>query len=51
MTQRRDVGALFGATESETFLGLQKAEDLAALDAKIAILGVPCATPYPSVGP
>jgi agmatinase len=51
MTQRRDIGALFGATETETFLGLPKAEDLAALDAKIAILGVPCATPYASVGP
>jgi agmatinase len=51
MTQRRDVGALFGAAETETFLGLPSAENLEALAAKIAILGVPCATPYPSVGP
>jgi agmatinase len=51
MTQRPDVGAMFGATETETFLGLPRAENLAALDAKIAILGAPCATPYRSVGP
>ena len=51
MTRRPDVGALFGASETETFLGLQRAGDLEALEAKIAILGVPCATPYRSVGP
>jgi agmatinase len=51
MTRRPDVGAMFGATATETFLGLPKAENLAALEAKIAILGVPCATPYRSVGP
>jgi agmatinase len=51
MTQRPDVGAMFGATETETFLGLPSARNLAALDAQIAILGAPCATPYRSVGP
>jgi agmatinase len=51
MTRRPDLGAMFGATATETFLGLPKAENLAALEAKIAILGVPCATPYRSVGP
>ena len=51
MTRRQDIGAMFGASETETFLGLPKARDLATLDAKIAILGAPCATPYPSVGP
>ena len=51
MTGRADVGALFGAAAAETFLGLPKAADLEALDAKIAILGVPWATPYRSVGP
>jgi agmatinase len=50
MTQRPDVGALFGATETETFLGLPRAGDLSALEAQIAILGAPCATPYRSVG-
>jgi agmatinase len=51
MTRRADLGTLFGAAETETFLGLPSARDLEALAAKIAILGVPCATPYPSVGP
>ena len=51
MTRGPDVGALFGAAAAETFLGLPKADDLEALEAKIAVLGVPCATPYPSVGP
>jgi agmatinase len=51
MTRRPDVGALFGAAAVETFLGLPKTEDLQALDGGIAILGVPCATPYRSVGP
>lgn len=51
MTQRPDVGALFGAIETDTFLGLPRAGDLAALDAQIAILGAPCGTPYRSVGP
>ena len=51
MTRGPDVGALFGAAAVETFLGLPKADDLEALEAKIAVLGVPCATPYPSVGP
>ncbi|MGH6904583.1 MAG: arginase family protein, partial [Geminicoccaceae bacterium] len=51
MTQRRDIGAMFGATETATFLGLPRAGDLAAPEAKIVILGAPCATPYRSVGP
>jgi agmatinase len=51
MTRRPNIGAMFGATETETFLGLPKAGNLAELDAGIAILGVPCATPYGSVGP
>jgi agmatinase len=51
MTRRPDVGALFGTAATETFLGLPRAGDLGALQAQIAILGVPCATPYPSVGP
>ena len=50
MTQGPDLAAMFGATSTEAFLGLPSAEDLAALEARIAILGVPCATPYRSVG-
>jgi agmatinase len=51
MTRRPDLGTLFGAAETETLLGLPSARDLEALAARIVILGVPCATPYPSVGP
>ena len=51
MSQRRDIGAMFGAAATDTFLGLPKADDLASLEAAIAILGIPCATPYASVGP
>ena len=34
----------------ETFLGLPHCSDLSQLDAAVAILGVPAATPYPSSG-
>ena len=51
MTRRPDLATLFGATATETFLGLPMAGDLGALQARMAILGVPCATPYRSVGP
>jgi agmatinase len=50
MTQGPDLAVMFGATSTETFLGLPSAEDFAALEARIALLGVPCATPYRSVG-
>lgn len=46
-----DVGAMFGAVNTTTFFGVPCCEDLEAIDAKAAILGVPLATPYPSVGP
>jgi agmatinase len=51
MTRRPDIGAMFGASATETFLGLPKVGDLGALEAGIVILGAPCATPYRSVGP
>ena len=51
MPDQPDLGALFGAAaDSSTFLGLAPCPDLDALTAPIAILGVPCATPYRSVG-
>ncbi len=47
-----DIGRMFGATEAvETFLGFPACPDLGTLEAEIAILGAPCATAYPSVGP
>ena len=50
MTDKPDLGALFGAGDVTTFLGLDRCDDLGALDAPAAILGVPGATPYQSVG-
>lgn len=45
-----DLGALFGAGDVETFLGLEACPDLTLLKAPIALIGAPCATPYGSVG-
>ena len=50
MTQGRDIGAMFGAAPSETFLGLPSAGELAAVEARAVIIGAPGATPYASVG-
>jgi agmatinase len=50
MSERRDIGAMFGAAATDTFLGLESAGDLATLEANIVILGAPGATPYPAVG-
>ncbi len=50
MIQKPDLAALFGATAASTFLGLDKCEDLSRIDASSAYIGVPCATPYGSVG-
>ena len=50
MAKAPDLAALFGATETTTFLGLEKADDLDAIDASSAFIGAPCATPYGSVG-
>ena len=47
-----DIGRMFGATEAvDTFLGFPALRDVGTLDADIGILGVPCASPYTSVGP
>ena len=45
------LGSMFGAADASTFLGLPPAtdDDLAGND--IVVIGAPCATPYPSVGP
>lgn len=50
MSDKPDLGALFGAVETRTFFGLEACEDLSRLDASSAYLGVPGATPYGSVG-
>lgn len=42
---------MFGAGEVDTFLGLPACDDLARLEAGIAVLSAGMATPYKSVGP
>jgi agmatinase len=44
------IGSMFGAAEAATFMGLPACATVSELDAEIALLGVPGATPYPSVG-
>ena len=50
MSNKPDLGALFGATDATTFLGLEACDELDSVDASSAFIGVPCATPYGSVG-
>lgn len=50
MAEKPDLGALFGAGDVTTFLGLEACADLSATSAPAVILGVPGATPYQSVG-
>ncbi|MEM7424558.1 MAG: arginase family protein [Pseudomonadota bacterium] len=51
MVQSVDIGTMFGAGGADTFLGLPPCFDVTQIDARIAMIGAPCATPYPSVGP
>ena len=51
MNDGSDIGTMFGAGSVETFLGLPSCPDVTKFDGKIALIGAPCATPYPSVGP
>ena len=45
------ISRMFGAPKVDTFLGLPSCNHIGDLDVALAILGVPCATPYRSVGP
>ncbi|WP_108881194.1 arginase family protein [Anderseniella sp. Alg231-50] len=48
---KTNIATMFGATDVSTFLGLPSCPSPDQVNAKAAILGVPCATPYASVGP
>lgn len=50
MASPPNIAALYGATETDTFMGFRSCPDLSKLDAPIALLGVLGATPYASVG-
>jgi agmatinase len=50
MSGKPDLAALFGATSTDTFLGLNRCKDFTSIRASSAFIGVPCGTPYGSVG-
>jgi agmatinase len=50
MTGTTALGAMFGSSEVDTFLGLPRCRDLSRLSAQMAIIGADGCTPYPSVG-
>ncbi len=45
-----DLGCMFGAQGVDTFMGLPRCEDLAALQARVALIGAGAITSYASVG-
>ena len=45
-----DLATMFGAGGADTFLGLPLCLDVTGFDQDIAVIGAPCATPYPTVG-
>jgi len=49
MTIQPDLSALFGSSAS-TFMGIEACTDLDRLDAPVALIGAPCASPYHAVG-
>ncbi len=50
MTSTSSIGTMFGAQDTDSFLGLPTCENLSTFDGKIALIGAPCATPYKAVG-
>jgi agmatinase len=44
------LGAMFGAGQAETFMGLPRCRDLSRLEARIAVIGADGCTPYATVG-
>ena len=48
---RPDIATMFGSADVSTFLGVPSCPSPDQVSARAAILGVPCATPYKSVGP
>ena len=50
MTKRPSLHAMFGSAAGGTFMGIEACEDLDRIDRPVALIGAPCAAPYPSVG-
>ena len=51
MSDKPDLSALFGANDASSFMGIDRCDDLENLSSSLALIGIPCATPYESVGP
>lgn len=50
--KKKSIDMLYGSKGGDkSFMGLPQCKNLSKLDADIAIIGIPCATPYKSVGP
>lgn len=50
--KKKDIGSLHGSDKgAKSFMGLPRCKKLKKLEADVAIIGAPCASPYPSVGP
>lgn len=49
---KKSIDMLYGSgLGAKSFMGLPRCKDLKKLDADVAIIGAPCASPYKSVGP
>jgi hypothetical protein len=49
MTLTPTVGSMYGSGPTRSFLGIPVCEALTPLEADAVVLGIPAATPYPSV--
>ncbi len=47
---KKSISQMLGGGDIETFLDAPKCTDMAQFDADVAIIGAPCATPYPAIG-
>lgn len=50
--KKKSIDMLYGSKDGQrSFMGLPRCKKLKNLDADVAIIGIPCASPYKSVGP
>jgi agmatinase len=50
MREHQTLGRMYGSSMTTTFMGLPAGPDLASIEADVVLIGIPAATPYPSVG-
>ncbi len=51
MPDNKTLQTMFGAPDTDTFMGIEACTSPVEVDAAMAVIGIPCATPYVSVGP